>query len=226
MGGTVVASVASGRRRWRRERIEDTLSRALPRAIGPLQAERDRLDQIIEELGVTDDSTERADMAAELVRSCSRLEDVKDRCVYPALETLGTAVQPLASIREDEISIRDAMEVIRKRTVHMSPANVRADDPDGFDDTLDGLLAGIQKHLQREEQDLFPLLDNLSPETADDLAENVTKALKHASEKPKPSHNRIGHAIGNLGATLDRTLEDVSTPLHPGRDKLDETDIT
>jgi hypothetical protein len=37
---------------------------ALPRAVEPLQAERDRLDQIIEELGVTDDSTTWADLAA------------------------------------------------------------------------------------------------------------------------------------------------------------------
>ncbi len=200
------------------------MNRALPRAVGPLQAERDRLDHIIEELGVTDDSTTRADLAAELVRSCSRYEDVKDRCVYPVLETIGTAVQTLAFVREDEASIRDAMEVIRKRTVHMSPANVRADDPEGFDDALDGLFDSIQKHREREKQDLFPLLDNLSPDTADDLADNVTNALKHASEKPKPSHNRIGRAIGNLGATL--TFEDASTPRHPGRDKLDEADIT
>jgi hypothetical protein len=116
------------------------------------------------------------------------------------------------------------MEVIRKRTVHMSPANVRTDDPEGFDDALAGLLDEIQKHLEREEQDLFPLFDKLPPDAADDLADKVTKALKHASERPKPSHNRIGRAIGNLGDKL--TFEDVSTPQHPGQDKLDEADIT
>jgi hypothetical protein len=224
IGGTVVASVPPSIRRWRRERIEDTLSRALTRAVQPLQAERDRLDRIIEELCGTDDSTTRADLAAELVKSCSRYEDVKDRCVYPALEASGTLIQTLASIREDEASIRDAVEVIRKRTIHMSPMNVRADDPEGFDDALEGLLDIIQKHLKREEQDLFPLLDKLSPHAADELADNVTKALKHALDKPRPSHNRIGRAIGNLGTTL--TFEDASTPRHPGRDKLDETNIT
>lgn len=208
------------------ERIEDTLNRALPRAVAPLQMERDRLDQIIEELGATDDSTTRADLAGELVRTSSRYEDVKDRCVYPALETMGTAVQVLVSIREDEASIRDAMDVIRKRTAHMSPTNVRADDPEGFDDALDDLLDGINKHLAREEQDLLPLLDGLSPDAAEDLAENVTNALKHASEKPKPSRHRIGRVIGNLGDTLDRTVEDASTPQHPGRDKLDDADDT
>jgi hypothetical protein len=140
-----------------------------------LQAERDRLDLIIEELGVTDDPTIWADLAAELVRSCSRYEDVKDSCVYPALETMGSAIQTLASIREYDSSIRDAMEVIRKRTVHMSPANVRTDDPEGFDDALDGLLDEIQKHLEREDQDLLPLLDKLSPDAADDLADKVTR---------------------------------------------------
>ncbi len=200
------------------------MTRVLPPAIAPLRAERDRLLQIIDEVVATDDPTTRADLGAELVRTCSRYEDVKDRCVYPALEKAGTPAQTLSAIRRDEAPIRDAMEVIRKRTLHMTPANVHADDPEGFDHALEGLVDCLESHLGREERDLFPLLDELSTDAATELADDVTHALKHASEKPKPSHNPVGRAIGNLGAALERTVEDASTPRHPGRHKLEKVE--
>jgi hypothetical protein len=203
-----------------------TVSRELPRVLAPLQEERDRLDHIIDELGASADPTTRADLATELVRSCSRYEDVKDRCVYPTLEKAGIPAPTLSTIRRDEASIRDAMEVIRKRTAHMTPANVHADDPEGFDHTLEGLVDCLDSHLGREERDLFPLLEGLSADAAADLTDDVILALRHASERPKPSHNPVGRAIGNLGAALERTVEDASTPQHPGRDKLENADNT
>jgi hypothetical protein len=46
---------------------------------GPLQEERLRIDRIVSRLDVTDDLTERADLASELVRSVSRYEDTIER---------------------------------------------------------------------------------------------------------------------------------------------------
>lgn len=51
--------------------------------LGPLRAERARIDRILTRLDETDDLTERADLSSELVRSTSRYEDTLERAVYP-----------------------------------------------------------------------------------------------------------------------------------------------
>jgi hypothetical protein len=56
--------------------LADQPDRAMDRnpefALGPLHDERLRIDRIVDRLDLTDDLTERADLANELVRSVSR----------------------------------------------------------------------------------------------------------------------------------------------------------
>ena len=57
-------------------------------ALGPLHDERLRIDRIADRLDVTDDLTERADLASELVRSVSRYEDTLARALFPRMDGL------------------------------------------------------------------------------------------------------------------------------------------
>ena len=53
---------------------------------GPLREERSRIDRIVSRLDVTNDPTERADLAGELVGSVSRYEDTLERAVFPRMD--------------------------------------------------------------------------------------------------------------------------------------------
>ena len=46
------------------------------------------IDRIADRLDVTDDLTERADLASELVRSVSRYEDTLERVLFPRMDGL------------------------------------------------------------------------------------------------------------------------------------------
>ena len=60
-------------------------------ALGPLHDERLRINRIVDRLDLTDDLTERADLASELVRSVSRYEDTLERTLFPRIDGLDDA---------------------------------------------------------------------------------------------------------------------------------------
>jgi hypothetical protein len=55
-------------------------------ALGPLHDERLRIDRIVDRLDLTDDLTERADLASELVRSVSRYEDTLEPTLFGRMD--------------------------------------------------------------------------------------------------------------------------------------------
>ena len=64
----------------------------IPFVLEPLAEDRRRLFTILELIEESDDAVVRADLASELVGTCSRYEDVKERVVYPALDVPSTDV--------------------------------------------------------------------------------------------------------------------------------------
>src|SRR5580692_6215455 len=103
-----------------------------PQVFGPLHDERLRIDRIASSLDVTDDLTERADLASELVRSVSRYEDTIERSLFVRLAESAHAVLEDLNRQRDEL--RDAMTVIHKRTMGIDPRNVHTSDGQGFED--------------------------------------------------------------------------------------------
>jgi hypothetical protein len=187
--------------------------------LGPFSEERLRIDRIITRLDETEDLEERADLGSELVRSISRYEDTFERVLLPRLERSdGGVLRQLDSERE---VLRQAMDDIHHRTTGIDPRNVHASDGQGFEDSLTNVVAGARALLAVEDSELGALLDTLSDDERKDLAGEVAHAFRSASERPRPPRTALGRFVSNAHVKLDHTLEDVSTPHHPGADTID-----
>jgi hypothetical protein len=180
-----------------------------------LFATLDLLDQ-------TSDLIIRADLASELVGISARYEDVKARAVYPALRASGADGKEIDRAEEDQRSVRNALSDIRRRTQHVKPDYVHADDPEGFEEALSRLVEVIRIHSEHEDSVLFPILAELDLGTSEDLREKVQHAVKHASTHPNPPESLVGRAIVAVGEKLEHDIKDESTQQHPGVDKLND----
>jgi hypothetical protein len=194
----------------------------LPYVLEPLADDRNRLFTILDLLEENKDPVVRADLASELVGTCSRYEDVKARVVYPALERVAGEKEELARGEEDRRSVRDALATIRERTLHVKPADVHWEDPDGFEAALDALVTLIRIHVEHEDEILFPALVELDSERRSHLRGEVEKGVAHASTYPNPPKHLFGRAVIAVIERLERGPQDEADPWHPGVALLDE----
>jgi Hemerythrin HHE cation binding domain len=194
----------------------------LPYVLEPLAADRNRLFAILDLLDENDDPVVRADLASELVGTCSRYEDVKARVVYPALEHVADEQDELARGEEDRQSVRSALMTIRERTLHVKPADVHWEDPEGFEAALVALVELIRIHVEHEDEILFPALGELDAATRASLRAEVEKAVVHASTYPNPPKHLFGRAVIAVIERLERGPQDEADPWHPGVELLDE----
>ena len=111
------------------------------------------------------------------------------------------------------------MVEVRTRTRHIKPANAHADDPEGFEQSLDTLIGAVHRHLQ-EDREVLPLVEGLDPADQRELGRKLERAVAHATTHPGPPHNPIGRAVATVGEKLDRALNDTSTTSHPGVEQL------
>jgi hypothetical protein len=189
------------------------------RVLGPLRDERQRIDRIVSRLDVTDDLVERADLASELVRSVSRYEDTLERALFTRFE--GAAPASLSGLNRARNHLRDTMTVVHDRTTGIDPRNVHASDGQGFEDALDQVVTQLKALLVDEDSQIASLIGSLDSEARRSLAEEIDHTFHNASERPHPPHTSVGRFLSNLHVKLDHTLEDVSTPRHPGSDTID-----
>jgi hypothetical protein len=185
-------------------------------ALGPLYDERLRIDRIVGRLDLTDDLIERADLASELARSVSRYEDTLERTLLLRMD--GLADEELAAERQH---LRDALTFIHKRTTGIDPRNVHASDGQRFEDTLSDAVVALQRLLSGEDRRVESLIANLDTDERNQLAEEIAKTFKSASERPDPPRTAAGRFISNVRIKLDHKFEDVATPTHPGSDTVD-----
>ena len=185
-------------------------------ALGPLHDERLRINRIVDRLDLTDDLTERADLASELDRSVSRYEDTLERTLFPRIDGLDDA-----ELKAARHHLRDALNVIHERTTGIDPRNVHASDGQTFEDTLSDAVVTLRRLLSGEDRRMGSLLESLDPDERNQLAEEITTAFRSASERPDPPHTTFGRFISNVRVKLDHKFEDVATPTHPGSDTVD-----
>ncbi|HEX3565819.1 MAG TPA: hemerythrin domain-containing protein [Acidimicrobiales bacterium] len=195
---------------------------ALPTLLAPLDEDRRQLVAVLDLLADTSEPEVRADLAGELVRLSARYEDAKERALYPALRRQGGAEAQLSRAEEDQAAVRSAMVEIRHRTRHVKPANAHADDPDGFEQSLDTLISTVHRHLDQEDREVLPLVDGLGPAEQQELGRKLERAVAHATTHPDPPHNALGRAVATIGEKVDRALNDTSTTSHPGVEQLPE----
>jgi hypothetical protein len=184
-----------------------------------LRDERLRIDRIVNRLDVTDDLTERADLASELVRSVSRYEDTVERSLFVRLTEAPQSV--LDELNREREKLRDAMTVIHKRTMGIDPRNVHASEGQLFEDTLEDVVHRLRALLLGEDRQIVALVGSLGPEGRQQVSEDIAHTFRSASERPHPPHTGVGRFISNAHVKLDHKFEDVSTPRHPGADTID-----
>jgi hypothetical protein len=184
----------------------------LPASLGfsGFSEDRLRIDRILDRLDVTDDLTERADLGSELVRAVSRYEDTFERVLRPRSEE--SSPELVVELDRDREALRDAMDEIHQRTMGIDPRNVHASDGQGFEDTLAAVVVSLRKLLIVEDREISQLVGTMAP------AER--QAFRSASERPRPPRTAVGRFLSNAHVKLDHTLEDVSTPRHPGADTV------
>jgi hypothetical protein len=189
---------------------------AVPAAFGPFFEDRERIDRITARLDAADDLTERADLGSELVRAVSRYEDTFERAIVSRAK--GSGLQDLDKDREE---LRDTMDDIHQRTMGIDPRNVHASDGQGFEDALTAVVTKTRELLAVEDREISRLWNSLGEDERRQLADEVIHAFGSASERPFPPRTSVGRFISNAHVKLDHTLEDVSTPQHPGADTVE-----
>jgi hypothetical protein len=186
-------------------------------AFGGFSEDRLRIDRIVERLDVAEDLVERADLGSELVRAVSRYEDTFERTLRPRLEG---SENDLETLDRDRQALREAMDDIHERTMGIDPRNVHASDGQGFEDGLSEVVTKTRALLILEDQEIAALLQSLDVLQRQELGEEVIHAYRSASERPQPPTTAVGRFLSNAHVKLDHTLEDVSTPRHPGADTV------
>ncbi len=202
------------------EPIDQSPTKKLPESFAPLEEERGRIERILDRLDVADDSTERADLGSELVRSTSRYEDVLERIAWPLCDGDGGAMRQLEGDRD---ALREAMIVIHDATKHIDARNVHAPDPQGFEDALDVVRRDVRSILAKEDDILVAIDAAVSaPEEREQFSADLDHAIHNASERPVPPKTAVGRFITNASVKLDKNFEDASTPQHPAADTIKE----
>lgn len=184
----------------------------------PLRADRSRIERIVARLEAADEPTERADLASELSRSASRYEHTVEQVL--ALHPQGTD-QEQSTLEDGRRRVRDALTIIHERTMHTDPRNVHTGDPDGFERAIEASITALKAHLSLEDACLRRLVQASSAAERDDIAGEVRRAARTASERPHPPRTAVGRMVSNLNVKLDHTLEDVANPRHPGADTIE-----
>jgi hypothetical protein len=194
----------------------------LPAVLAPLDDDRRSLEEVLNLLEETSSLEIRADLAAELIRLCSRYEDAMKRGLYSTLHNRPGHSTAVTEAERLQHRLRTIMQEMYKRTMHVKPINAHADDPEGFERSLEALTAAARAQIEYEDRELLPLVDEFGAEDRDHLLRNMEHAVAHASSHPDPPHNPVGRAVANLKEKLDRVVNDTSTTWHPGMDQLDE----
>jgi hypothetical protein len=186
---------------------------------GAFSEDRTRIERITSRLDVTGDLIERADLGSELVRAVSRYEDTFERAFLPRLQESDPDL--FQDLDQDRAALRDTMDEIHQRTMGIDPRNVHASDGQGFEDALTSVVEKTRALLVVEDRQIAALWDSLGEDERQGVTDEVTRAFRNASERPYPPRTSVGRFLSNAHVKLDHTLEDVSTPRHPGADTVD-----
>jgi len=201
------------------ERNNSQSPKKLPDTFSPLEEERERMERILERLKIADYLTERAELGSELVRSASRYEDTLERAVW--LTAPDSDAAHLEELERDRAALRAVMTKIHEATMHVDARNVHAPDPEGFEDALNEVCDRLRTLLVKEDREIVAIDAALgTEENRRKLTEDISAALKNASERPEPPKTTIGRLVSNANVKLSHNVEDASPPEHPGADTI------
>lgn len=150
--------------------------------LGPLHDERLRIDRIVDRLDLTDDLTERADLASELVKSVSRYEDTLERTLFARTDGLDNE-----EMEAQRHHLRDALRLIHKQTTGIDPRNVHTSDGQTFEDTLSDAVVTLRKLLSVEDRYIASFVGRLDPDERGQLTEEIAHAFSECVRTTRSS---------------------------------------
>jgi hemerythrin-like domain-containing protein len=168
------------------------------------------------------DAVVRADLASEIVGFGAQYEDVKDRTVYPVLRGVPALARQVGEAEERQKEVRATLSEIRRRTQHVKPDYVFADDPGGTEQAIESMVDALRHHLDYENEEIFPMVSELDGERAQQLHDDIRDALSTSTTHPEPPRSHLGRAVVALREKLERDVKDESTPVHPGVERLQD----
>ncbi len=193
----------------------------LPRPMGAISDERVKLIQMLDAIEASVDPVERADLAMAVAQLAARYQNVEEEALHPTLAEVD-AYLTLERAREDQRVVREALKDMHRRSRHVKPINAHADDPDGFEQSLETMVAVVRAHLDHEVDEVVPLVEHLEPTDAHRLSDRIEAAAAHASSLPDPPSNPLWRKVAEFEDAIERAVHDESTPWHPGIDQVDE----
>ncbi len=188
----------------------------LPVPMRGLAADRVLLVQCLDALDEPRPAVERADLARSTALLAARYENVLADAVYPqVVDSLGRRRQ----VEQAELRLggaRQAISVIRADMRGVKPVNAHASDPNGFDEHIDVMTRSVGALLQFEADEIFPVVERMDATDADRLRQSVEGACAHQTSLPDPPDNALLRKLAEIKETVTLSLNDQSTPWHPG----------
>lgn len=151
-----------------------------PDLISVITTDHREVERIFQELETRTGTPEhRRDLADHAITELVRHSVAEEEFLYPA------ARRHLEN--GDEIADREIAEHAEAERVMKELEGVPATEP-RFDELLRELMQDIRQHIQGEEKDLLPKLQQTCPEAQlRELGEKVTRAKKFAPTRPHPN---------------------------------------
>jgi len=148
--------------------------------ISVITADHREVEQVFAELESGSGSSEhRRDLADHMIAELVRHSVAEEQYMYPAIRE---ALPDGDSIADHEISEHAEVEQVLKDLDGLDPDDAR------FDELLRSLIADVRHHVEEEESDVLPKLQQAcTPEQLQDLGEKVLMAKKMAPTRPHPS---------------------------------------
>lgn len=170
--------------------------------LGLLEADHDRIGDLIGLLEHERQPAARACLAKELMRACAATEDVRRRTIYRHLYSTKAS----AAAREERCKrIRSLLRSIDSYTHRVLPSNVHAHDGEGFEATIAEVVSAMREHLQAEQAELQARVASMTSAEAHAVAQAVLRARRNAMTRP---HAHMGRVLRGLRRQLDR-LHDI-----------------
>ncbi len=187
---------------------------------GPLRALSDERDLLVRCLNALEEATvavERADLALATALVAARYENVLADAFYPQIvDSLGTqvvqrGVDLLADTRASIGAVRDDMRGVE-------PINAHVSDAEGLEADIDSMTLSLRSLLAYEDDELFKLVDQLTPEDVVALRSRIEEASAHQTTLPDPPSNAAFRKVAETVESITTSIHDRSTQWNPGID--------
>ena len=188
---------------------------AKPDAVAVLISDHRQVDDLFKQFELYDDTTAenlKGDLVREITRELSIHAAIEEQVLYPAMRE---------ALPDGEKEVQDSLA--EHQHVKETLADLERTDPNDptFATKVKSLASAVIRHVEEEENDLFPRLDAaLGQQRMSDLGRQLEQAKKLAPTHPHPNApNTFPANLANVAAgVVDRARDLVEEAKEKGRE--------